>query len=1069
MERSDFLGVPTSTQPGVVRRSGERRLEGTYNVIPEIGQLVEVRRRRWVVSDIDRHILSTVSGETAQHRISLASVEEDALGDTLEAIWELEPGARVLETTGLPHADGWDSAERLEGFLDAVRWGAVTSADRNLLQAPFRSGATIEDYQLDPLVRAIDMARANLLIADDVGLGKTIEAGLIVQELLLRHRARSVWVVCPASLLTKWKGEMQEKFGLEFRIVDSEYVRKLRRERGIHANPWASFPRLIASMDWMKSGDALRLLTDVLPVQRTFPRKFDILIVDEVHNVAPSSVGNYAVESQRTRLIRRLVPHFEHRLFLSATPHNGYRESFTSLLELLDDQRFARNVLPDEKQLRRTMVRRLKTDLVDAAGKPLYPKREILPLEIGYSEEERNIHKALRRYTESRMASVKGTKFEFGGEFVHMLLKKRLFSSPSAFASTLEKHRESMTAGYRRHPARAVEERILRKAIQRTEEEYADDDAKESALAEVVEGAGDGGVPVTVEQQHLLSELTSWADRARNRADSKAEAIMGWIEAHLCPQGVWGRSRVILFTEYRDTQSWLQRLLAAHGFGGDRLMLLNGGMLPDERDRIKAAFQADPAISPVRILLATDAASEGIDLQNRCNYLIHVEIPWNPNVMEQRNGRIDRHGQREPSVHIWHPVGKGTKLEGASATSVRVGELEGDLEYLARAARKVEAIRTDLGSVGPVIAKQIEEAMRGHRTILDTRDAETRATRSRSLLVAEQRQRQRVVELHARLLDTKEESGLSPERIARAVHVALSLAGLPPLEQISDDPTAFAVPDLPGSWGRATGGLAHPHTGYRRPITFDHERLQGRDDVVLAHLNHPLVQMCLRLLRAEVWAMEDTRKLNRVALRLVPDDMLSVPAVAIRSRLVITGGGHHRLHEELHLTGGKLGERGFSRMTASELETLLGGATPCEPVEALFKGLSERYRRNTSAISTAVEARSADRLGQLLKTLDRRCRADAEDIATVLDELEKAIRRELAEPEPQQLTLWEDVEREQRDRDTASLQIRLARIPEERTGESEAIKRRFADPHARTFPVAAIFLVPSSIVERGTL
>ena len=135
----------------------------------------------------------------------------------------------------------------------------ATNADVQALQAPFRSGIAIEDYQLDPLVRSLQMPRVNLLIADDVGLGKTIEAGLVIQEMLLRHRARSVIVVCPASLCMKWQTEMAQKFGLEFRIVDAELVRRLRRERGLAANPWRHFPRLIVSIDWLKRPRAMSL------------------------------------------------------------------------------------------------------------------------------------------------------------------------------------------------------------------------------------------------------------------------------------------------------------------------------------------------------------------------------------------------------------------------------------------------------------------------------------------------------------------------------------------------------------------------------------------------------------------------------------------------------------------------------------------------------------------------------------------------------------------------------------------------------------------------------------------
>ena len=322
--------------------------------VPEAGQLVEVRRRQWVVSNVEKSAFVS-DGGLFQHLVTLESLDEDALGEELSVIWELEPGAKVLERVGLPEIDGYDSNEQLDAFLNAVRWGAATSAESNVLQAPFRSGVLVEDYQLDPLVRSLEMARVNLLIADDVGLGKTIEAGLVVQELILRHRARTVLVVCPASLQIKWQLEMKEKFGLDFRIVNTEYIKKLRRERGLHVNPWTSYPRLITSMDWAKSGEQFRLLKDILPLQRTYPRKFDVLIVDEAHNIAPtgSSASRETTESQRTQLIRRIAPHFTHHLFLSATPHNGYQTSFTALLELLDDQRFARSVLPKPEILKK--------------------------------------------------------------------------------------------------------------------------------------------------------------------------------------------------------------------------------------------------------------------------------------------------------------------------------------------------------------------------------------------------------------------------------------------------------------------------------------------------------------------------------------------------------------------------------------------------------------------------------------------------------------------------------------------------------------------------------------------
>lgn len=1021
---------------------------------PGPGQLVEVRRRQWVVADV---VSSNLEG-APQNCVTLSSIDEDGLGEELEVVWEIEPGAQVIERAGLPSITGQDDATTLDAFLDAVRWGAATNADRGFLQAPFRSGVSIEDFQLDPLVRAIDMARVNLLIADDVGLGKTIEAGLVIQELLLRHRARTVLIICPASLQEKWRVEMLEKFGLDFRVVDIDYIKRLRRERGIHANPWTSHPRLITSMDWAKGGEGLRAMRDVLPPHVGHPRKFDLLVVDEAHNVAPAAGAHYALESQRTRFIRTIAPHFQHRMFLTATPHNGYTESFTSLLELLDDQRFARNILPDEKRLSQVMIRRLKSDLVDAQGNPLYARRNLQALPIDYTPEEREIHRKLDDYCASREKDAERAGNGFGTAFVNRLLKKRLLSSPAAFASTLEKHVASL---FQARPIKpdAMAERILHKAILKADEDYADDQEVENAQAEAIEEASRRAPPLTSEQQRLLDELRAWAQRARNQADSKAKAILDWLTIHLKPNGEWNDRRVILFTEYRTTHQWMHQILVSHGFGGERLALLHGGLSQEEREPIKAAFQASPEDSPVRILLATDAASEGIDLQNHCNMLIHLEIPYNPNVMEQRNGRIDRHGQREKEVLIWHPV------DGGDAHGASVG---GHAEDILRALRKLDSMRADMGSVNPVIAPQMSGLIEGSLKDLDTRMAEARIARARNFVRAERELKERVAKLHERLLATKQDFHLSPEHVLMAVKTGLALAGRPPLEPVelpgAPPGSVFRMPALSGSWARCLEGLRHPHTQKIRPITFDHAIASGRDDVVLVHLNHRLVQMCLRLLRAEIWAQEDVKKLHRVTVRSVPDAQVDGPAVVVVSRLVVTGGNHHRLHEELTVSGGYLRDQSFRREeSVTRVQQWLDESKPITASPSLFDALRVRFDRQQEAILKSVHARSKERLRFLTNTLQTRKQQDIDDIRTVLDELEKAIQSELKkEQQPEQLSLFTEDERTQLRRDIAALEARLARIPEERRMETQAIESRYAKLIDRTFPVAVIFVVPES-------
>jgi len=1046
---------------------------------PEQGQLVVVRQRTYTVTDITQSSIPTgVTSSvqpTGQHLVTLSSIEDDALGEELQVVWELEAGTSAQQSLSLPEPSGFDSPARLDAFLNAVRWGAASTADVRSIQSPFRSGIDIEDYQLDPVVRAIQMPRVNLLIADDVGLGKTIEAGMVLLELVLRHRARKALVVCPSSLQLQWRDQMRDKFGVEFRIVDSDLMKELRRTRGLHVNPWTHYPRLITSIDFLKRERPMRLFREILPTgdAPTFPRLFDLLILDEAHNVAPSGKGRYATDSLRTDAVRLLSPHFEHKLFLSATPHNGYRESFSALLELLDDQRFARGIDPDPKQLQAIMVRRLKSELPPKwDGSPRFPKRELEPLEVAYTAEERRIHALLQKYTQLRKTSAEGQEQQYVTEFVLKLLKKRLFSSPAAFASTLGQHERSLRSAKRSgiQPSMVV----LQRTLDRADEEYSDDGEKEDNTQEAIEAAGSLAKSASKEELQILNEMKAWAQAASAAGDSKLRAFISWIKEIVRPNGTWTNERVIVFTEYRATQKWLQTFLASEGLAGaDRLMTLYGGMDSAERERIKAAFQFDPVHSPVRILLATDAASEGIDLQNHCHRLLHFEIPWNPNRMEQRNGRVDRHGQRAKAVKVYHFVGKDYK-KAASDVATSVSDLEADLEFLMRAAIKVNTIREDLGKVGPVIAEQVEAAMLGGARILDTVRAERESEPIRKLMKFERDLKAQIAKHYDQLRETKKELQLDPENIQAVVEIALSLAGQPPLIPtklggIWPDPSRtqcpiFHLPALKGSWARAAEGLLHPHTGEIRPIVFDHALANGRDDVVLAHMNHVLVQMSLRLLRAEVWSPAGKQKLNRVAAAIVPDDVLDSPAVFAHGRLVVIGGDSQRLHEEVIASGGVLREGRFSRMNVGEVRDALAARTAQEPSQAVKARLASLWGKIEAAVMQSLEARMKERTAGLEKLLSERADKEVADITAIMKELEKRISAELNNPENTQLVMeFNAMEREQFERNIHSLEARVRAIPAEIEKETAAIRQRFSNPQPRLFPVAVTFLVPAKL------
>ena len=1043
--------------------------------IPEPGQLVRLRQRQYVVTDVRQAAIPQrplFSGtQRSQHLVALASIEDDALGEELQTIWELEPGAHVYERVELPQPDGFDEPDRLDAFLDAVRWGAASSADIRNLQAPFRSGIDIEDYQLDPVVRAIQMPRVSLLIADDVGLGKTIEAGLVTQELIVRHRCRRVLIVCPSALQIQWRDQMRDKFGLEFRIVDSELMKDLRRSRGIHINPWDHFPRLITSIDFLKRDRPLRLLRELLPAEgeAIYPRRFDLLVVDEAHNVAPSGSGKYAIDSMRTSAIRMLVPHFEHKLFLTATPHNGYPESFTALLELLDNQRFARGVTPDRKSLQVVMVRRLKQEMVGWDGAPRFPVRQLESIPVDYTAEERQVHTALKQYTELRIKGAQDSIEKYATEFVLKLLKKRLFSSPQAFALTLAQHSNSLVNSQRRRSRLAARphEGILRRQLEQIEEDFADDDLFDTVTDESIDQTTQLFRSLSAEEARLLKQMQSWAEQAASQTDQKAKELLQWLGQHIRLDGQWSQERVIIFTEYRATQKWLYELLASRGLAqDDRLMMLYGGMASDDREVVKAAFQSNPAVSPVRILLATDAASEGLDLQNFCSRLIHYEIPWNPNRMEQRNGRIDRHGQKANSVKVYHFVGKDYQAQETSG--IRPGDLDGDLEFLMRAALKVNTIRQDLGKVGPVIAAQVEEAMLGRRVMLDTTVAEQESVPVRQMLKFEQQLRDRIAKLRDQLKETQQTLRLSPDNVEAVVQIGLDLADQPPLLETRVEGLAgkaFFLPALKASWSVCGEGLEHPHTKVIRPIVFDAELSRGRDDVVLAHLNHRLVQMCLRLLRSEVWATGGRKSLHRVTIRVVSAKSgLDTPAVIAFGRVVLLGGDQQRLHEEVMPAGGVLREGRFSRLGVMQVQAALGAVIPGQVSETMQNRLAGLWDKCAEPLMASLVKRQEERSGSLAQNLNDRANQEVEDITKILTELKISIEQELRIPQVEQLTLFSSAEKEQFERNIGSLKARLQQIPHEIEQETAAIRARFANPQARLFPLAVMYLVPEKLL-----
>ena len=650
--------------------------------VPEPGQVVQVRGAIWAVTDVREqglpHSPADESRAGLEHLVALQSLAEDRMGEELTVIWELEVGTSIVPDRGLPETIGagsFDEPDTLGAFVDAVRWGAVTSADPRVFQSPFRSGATLEPYQLEPLRRALEAPRTNLLLADDVGLGKTIEAGLVIEELLLRHRARSVIIVCPPSLAQKWRDEMHEKFGLEFVIVDSARIAADRRTYGLAANPLRLYPRVIVSMAWLPGVRAQRLLREVLAdAGRAGSARryaFDVLVVDEAHHVAPAAPvvagggRGYAVDSQRTRAVHRLADACEHRLFLSATPHNGYTESFTALLEMIDPRRFARGAEIDRKALDEVTIRRLKSDVEGN-----FRRREVRFLFYETASDEERAYARL----DSLLCESGREQGRRRLDIAALLLKKRFLSSPWAFARTLENYlTDPVASGEAFYDIDDYYAEVMGSGQSDEEEGSLEQPEADTLLA------SRSGNALSAATREDLTELEAWARGFEARPNGCLQALIDWLDAICRPDGrTWTNERV----------------------DGDWLAVIQGATPAEDRERIKARFNANPAQEPVRVLVATDAAGEGIDLQTHCHRLVNFDVPFNPSRLEQRIGRIDRYGQQR-APEIFYPTPQRRAEHGTYS---------GEYEFLRRLAEKITTETEDLGSIEPAHRREDHRA-----------------------------------------------------------------------------------------------------------------------------------------------------------------------------------------------------------------------------------------------------------------------------------------------------------------------------------------------------------------------
>jgi hypothetical protein len=1073
---------------------------------PEPGDIVQVRHRQYLVEEA----VSPADPEEAT-RVSLAGLDDDNQGRRLEVLWEIELGARIVQ----PELHGPDTHGRLDpprafaAYLNALRWNTVTATNARLFQAPFRAGIKLIDHQLTPLKKALELPRANLFIADDVGLGKTIEAGLVLQELSLRQRVEFVLVVCPAALCLQWRDEMERRFGLHCEVYNRAFVARRRQERGFAVNPWTTHSRFVISYQLLRRPE----YRDPLLQHLGDRARKSLLILDEAHTAAPATASVYAVDSRVTRVIRDVAPRFENRLFLSATPHNGHSNSFSALLEILDPQRFTRGVKVERGQLDRVMVRRLKADLREL-GVQGYPERHLVQLDLTHSDGrwqcrarrpagafaaepvplgdaepvELKLSQLLAEYTE--LVRPRRNK---RGQLVFINLQKRLLSSIEAFYRTLKLHADHLGGA-------APVETQLALPVPEDDEYGQDDEAADAAAGAEIAAASRHLARPEGRARQILEEMLQLAERWRHLPDAKVLALLAWIRRHQClgafpgrPQKILGRGddtswtdrRVIVFTEYGDTERYLLRMLTSAIEGTKdaegRILKFHGGMSDEKRDEVQRAFNAPPGDHPVRILLATDAAREGVNLQGHCADLFHFDIPWNPARLEQRNGRIDRTLQPEPEVRCHY-------FFYAQRDEDRVLDV---------VVRKVQTIQKELGSLSAVLLDRFAEILdqgigpSSQAALAAAEEVGGRREAVREELEVERADVQKLkkeIDEAGRILDSSRKAlDFDPDLLRETVDAGLVLAGASPLTPLAEEPPAFLLSDLPDSWQGTLDSLRPPRERdepfweWRRrpllPVVFRPlERLDGSR--VHLHLQHPFVQRLLSRFLAQGYGAHDLSRITAVR-----DPYGAQVVVLVFGRLSLFGPGAARLHDEIVTVAAPWLEAGgpehlhpfegtAERQALDRLDRIF---RELPPDGDLFAGVSERVRdrlRASAAHDFAtlwphVEAEAEALAHEAERKLTERGATEADALRGILRNQRSAIQKALGKL-PQltlPLTPTEPQAREQVrqiEEDRTYMEGRLTAIDREIESEPLAIQDLYRVVLTRREPVGMVYLWPET-------
>jgi superfamily II DNA or RNA helicase len=629
-----------------------------------------------------------VSGVVAGQAVEVVSV--DWIGNQAVNLVVRMPGGGVHETT-LYREDEYrltvETASRAFSFDgDGDLFRLVTEASRIKLAHYFDPYLAIHTSLVEPLPHQITAVYGEMLprqplrflLADDPGAGKTIMAGLLIKELIARSDLERCLIVAPGSLVEQWQDELGQKFGLEFEILTRDMIESSRS-----GNAFNDHPRLIARLDVLARNEDLQ-------EKLSSATEWDLIICDEAHRMSASYFGGEVKYTLRYQLGQRLAQAARHFLLMSATPHNGKDEDFQLFMALLDGDRFEGRFRDGVHVANvEDMMRRLtKEELLKFDGRPLFPERRAYTAKYELSTEEAELYTAVTDYVRSEMNRVQRFADQDGKKrnnvgFALQILQRRLASSPAAIHQSLKRRRERLEAqlAEARIARRAGKTHITTLVLRDDElseiEEFGQDEVE--ALEDRI--SANVTTAETIEQLEIeVQTLRGLEDRAlsvlHSGKDTKWSQLDHILDDQLMVDSQGNRRKLIIFTEPKDTLHYLAGKVRARLGRPEAVDVIHGGVTREERRKVVERFMQD---RDLLVLIANDAAGEGVNLQ-RGHLMVNYDLPWNPNKIEQRFGRIHRIGQTEV-CHLWNLVAADTR-EG---------------EVYARLLEKLEAAREALG------------------------------------------------------------------------------------------------------------------------------------------------------------------------------------------------------------------------------------------------------------------------------------------------------------------------------------------------------------------------------------